>query len=59
MKVGGAEVSPQHGNFIVNKGNASAADVLTLIDLVKQKVKDTYGLELELEIRVIGEKGSE
>ncbi|MGI6328444.1 MAG: UDP-N-acetylmuramate dehydrogenase [Dethiobacteria bacterium] len=59
MIVGGAEVSPQHGNFIVNKGNASAADVLTLINLVKQKVKDFYGLELELEIRVIGEKGSE
>ncbi len=59
MKAGGAEVSSQHGNFIVNKGNASAADVLTLIDLVKQKVKDFYGLELELEIRVIGEKGSE
>ncbi|HHT47092.1 MAG TPA: UDP-N-acetylmuramate dehydrogenase [Firmicutes bacterium] len=59
MSVGEAEVSPQHGNFIVNKGNASAADVLNLIELVKQKVRDTYGLELELEIRVIGEKGSE
>jgi UDP-N-acetylmuramate dehydrogenase len=59
MLVGGAEVSLQHGNFIVNKGNATADDVLTLIEMVREKVKNIFGVELELEIRIIGGNGSE
>ncbi|RJX29033.1 MAG: UDP-N-acetylmuramate dehydrogenase [Dethiobacter sp.] len=59
MAAGGAQVSLQHGNFIINRGNATAGDVLTLMELVKQKVKDTFQVELEPEIRVIGENGGE
>jgi UDP-N-acetylmuramate dehydrogenase len=59
MTVGDAQVSLQHGNFIVNKGKATASDVLTLIAEIKQKVKDTFGIELALEIKVIGENGGE
>ena len=59
MMVGDAQVSPQHGNFIVNRGNATAGDVLALIAAIKQKVKDTSGIELALEIKVIGEDGGE
>lgn len=51
--VGGAKVSEVHANFIVNAGNASAQNVLELIELVKQRVKDTTGIELESEVRYI------
>lgn len=56
MTVGDAQVSLQHGNFIVNKGQATASDVLTLIAMIKQKVKETFDLDLTLEIKVIGEE---
>lgn len=52
-KVGQAEVSPQHGNFIVNLGGASATDVKTLIEKIKEQVYDRYGIELEEEIQII------
>jgi len=53
--VGKAEVSPEHGNFIVNRGQAKAADVLALIEQIKTKAKDERGVELETEVRVLGE----
>jgi len=53
--VGGAMVSEIHANFIVNRGNASAADVLRLIDLIRSRAKAEEGVDLELEIRVLGE----
>lgn len=56
---GGAQISPQHGNFIINKENATAADVLTLMELMQQKVRENFQLELEPEVRVIGENGGE
>lgn len=52
-KVGQAEISPVHGNFIVNLGGATAADVQSLIEQAKQKVYDTYGYELEEEIYIV------
>lgn len=52
-RVGNAEVSTKHCNFILNKGNATAIDVLTLIDEIKTKVYDTLGIELEEEIQII------
>jgi len=58
MNVGAAQVSDVHANFIVNRGNASASEVLDLIDKMRSKVKSEYGFDLELEIRVIGEKTS-
>lgn len=53
LSVGGAVVSEKHANFILNQGYATAADVLNLIQLVKQRVKEKTGVELEQEIRVI------
>ena len=53
MTLGGAEVSLLHGNFILNKGNARAEEVLQLAELVKTKVKEQTGIELEMEIRRI------
>ncbi len=52
---GAAEISPVHGNFIVNLGGASAADVRALIDLARNAVLAESGVELELEIQLIGE----
>jgi len=53
--VGGAEVSPRHANFIVNRGTATAADVLSLMDIVTKAVLDVHGVRLEPEIKIIGE----
>ena len=53
--IGGAQVSDKHANFIVNRGNATAADVLALMDLVKEKVLEVHKVRLEPEIRIIGE----
>ncbi len=56
--VGDAQVSEVHANFIVNRGNARAADVLELIEIVRSTVKEKEHIELELEIRVLGEEAS-
>ena len=53
--IGGAQVSTKHAGFIVNTGNATAAEVLALIDYVRQRVLDEFGVRLETEVRVIGE----
>jgi UDP-N-acetylmuramate dehydrogenase len=50
---GGAEVSDKHANFIVNRGNATCADVLALIERVREAVKAKHGVELELEVHVL------
>lgn len=54
-RVGDAEVSTQHAGFIINRGEATAADVLALMGLVREAVRDASGVELEPEIRVIGD----
>jgi UDP-N-acetylenolpyruvoylglucosamine reductase len=54
-RVGGAEVSPEHGNFIVNTGNATARDLLELIALVKARARDERNVELVTEVEIIGE----
>ena len=53
--VGDAYVSELHAGFIVNKGNATAKDVLKLIEHIKKKVYDEFNKKIELEIEVIGE----
>ena len=53
-RVGGARVSPVHGNFIVNDGNATAADVLDLIEKIKAVARERRGIELETEVRILG-----
>jgi UDP-N-acetylenolpyruvoylglucosamine reductase len=53
--VGGAVVSAEHGNFIVNKGNATARDVLELIEIIRQRAKSARGIDLQTEVEIIGE----
>jgi UDP-N-acetylmuramate dehydrogenase len=50
---GGAQVSEKHANFIVNRGGASAADVLALVDLIRETVYNRTGITLELELYVV------
>ncbi|HEY3761163.1 MAG TPA: UDP-N-acetylmuramate dehydrogenase [Verrucomicrobiae bacterium] len=54
-RVGGAVVSAEHGNFIINDGTATAADVLKLIEILKAKAKTERGIELQTEVEIIGE----
>lgn len=54
-RIGGAEVSRKHANFIVNTGTATAADVLALMTLARERVHDRHGIQLEAEIQIIGE----
>ncbi len=53
LRVGGAEISKIHAGFIVNVGGATASDVKKLIKIIKAKVKDTYGIDLEEEINYL------
>jgi UDP-N-acetylenolpyruvoylglucosamine reductase len=55
-RVGGAVVSAEHGNFIVNNGRATARDVLALIEMLQAKVKAGRGIELRPEVEIIGEE---
>lgn len=55
LAFGGAQVSEKHANFIVNAGSATAADVRSLVALVRQKVKEKFQVELTLEIKIVGE----
>lgn len=52
---GGAQISPVHANFVVNRGGATAADVWELIELARREVAQRFGVELELEIERLGE----
>jgi UDP-N-acetylenolpyruvoylglucosamine reductase len=52
---GGAVISDVHGNFIVNDGNASARDILELIEFVKEKARSQRGVELQTEVQIVGE----
>jgi UDP-N-acetylenolpyruvoylglucosamine reductase len=54
-RVGGAMVSLEHGNFLVNEANATAADVLALIELVRDRARARRGIELETEVQILGE----
>jgi UDP-N-acetylmuramate dehydrogenase len=54
--IGGAQISPMHGNFIVNTGNGKAEDVLALIQHVKEYVYETFGIKIETEVEIIGRK---
>lgn len=54
-RIGGAEVSPKHANFIINEDNASATDIEELIELVQRTVLDKHGVNLRHEVRIVGE----
>lgn len=53
--IGGAMISVKHANFIINKGNASASDILALIDLAIVKVREMFNIQLSPEIKIVGE----
>jgi UDP-N-acetylmuramate dehydrogenase len=53
--VGGAQVAETHANFLVNRGGATARDFLELATLVKEKVRKRTGIELQEEVRIVGE----
>ncbi|WLV25115.1 UDP-N-acetylmuramate dehydrogenase [Aciduricibacillus chroicocephali] len=53
--IGGAEVSTKHAGFIVNKNDATAAEYIALIEFVQKTVKEKFGVQLEREVRIIGE----
>jgi UDP-N-acetylmuramate dehydrogenase len=54
-RIGGAEISSKHANFVVNAAGATAADVLALAELARRTVEERFGTRLELEIAVLGE----
>lgn len=53
--IGGAEVSKKHAGFVINKGNATAKDILDLIEYIKKNVYEKFNIEIEEEIEIIGE----
>ncbi|MBR4173159.1 MAG: UDP-N-acetylmuramate dehydrogenase, partial [Clostridia bacterium] len=53
--LGGAMVSEKHSGFVVNKGNATAEDVISLILHIQKTVKEKFGVELETEVKIVGE----
>ncbi len=57
-KIGDAQISPKHANFIVNLGKAKAKDVLELINLIKVQVRKKFGIKLKEEIQLLGFKNS-
>jgi UDP-N-acetylmuramate dehydrogenase len=54
LRIGDALVSRKHANFIINGGGATARDIWSLIQEVKKRVKDQFGIELELEVQAVG-----
>ena len=55
MRVGDAQISEKHSGFIINLGHASAGDVIELIERVKQRVKERFGVDLQPELKIVGE----
>ena len=56
VRYGDAQVSEKHCGFVVNLGNATCEEVLTLIDIIQKTVRDKYNIELEPEVKIIGEE---
>ncbi len=54
-RTGNAEISPLHGNFFINHENTKASDIRALIELVQKTVKEKEGVDLELEVELIGD----
>ena len=54
VTIGGAQVSEQHAGFIINRGGATASDIIDLMHLVQNAVYDQFGVKLEPEVRIIG-----
>ena len=52
LRIGDAEVSAEHGNFLVNRGHATPEDFATLLAQVRERVRETQGVELETEVEI-------
>ena len=55
LRMGGARVSEVHGNFFINDGTASARDMIDLLEQVRTRVREARGIDLELEVQIVGE----
>ena len=55
FRIGDAQVSEKHGNFIINRGKAKAEEILSLIALIQRRVFETTGHRLRTEVKIIGE----
>lgn len=53
MRIGGAEVSKQQANFIINRGNATSEEIMILLSLIKTKVRNKFGIKLEEEVQIV------
>ena len=53
ITIGGAQISPKHANFIINLGNATSSDILSLIDTVQEKIFKKHSINLELEVQIL------
>lgn len=53
LTVGGAQVSEKHAGFVINRGGATCTDILTLIEQIRERVKSSTGVELELEVKIL------
>ena len=56
-RVGGAQVSEKHAGFVINRGGATCADVLALMEIIQNEVEHCTGIRLEPEVKVIRELG--
>ena len=55
-RCGAARISEKHANFIINEGSASARDLEDLIMLARERVRSEFNVELDAEVRIVGEK---
>lgn len=55
MRIGDSEISLKHGNFFMNLGNATASQILELAAVAQKKVKEKFGIDLEMEVKIIGD----
>jgi len=56
LQIGGAKISEVHANFIINDGNATTADIRSLLQTIKERVKERFGIELQEEVKIIDER---
>ena len=54
VRIGNAEISTKHANYIINHGDASSDDILKLITIIKSTVKKNFDINLELEVKLLG-----
>ena len=55
LRIGDAEISKKHANFIINHGNAKSEQIYKLINIMKNKVNQEFNIKLELEVKMLGE----